>query len=422
MNEMRDAAAVRSAGGVVRRWGAPVVGLAAGLAVEALTRGLAPVFPVAGEGQGLVPPAALAVAGACGLVSGVVFGRIEGTVARLLPAMVAAGLAVSQSGVLAKYGVGWAPWGAMAGVLAGAAVACLGGGRGPAPERCLTGRLSRESLARVRAAGPGVLEPVEREAAVVTCRLLNETALRGRLAAAAFLKLNAAFAMRAGEVLRSRGGLVDEPEPGTVRGIFGLPLAVDVPADAAAGAAIAVDDALRDFADDSTATAGEPLAWGVGVASGTLTAGLGASGYTAAGDALERSKWLAQLNGEYHTRILTDDATHRAATRSEDRPLEILPPPDGAAVAVHQLLAETGGLSAEALARRDAFRDAVLLLRAGHAGDALNRFADARSGLTVPDPVLERFISQAEIHAERESAVPARKSKARQRPRNASRS
>ena len=406
----------------MRPWLAPLAGLAAGVAVEALTRGVPAIFPVAGEARGLVPPAALGVAGACGFLSGAVSGRLGGTGARLLPAVVAAGLAVSQSGVLARFGVTWAPWGAMAGVLAGAAVACLVGGRAAAPERCLTGRLSRESLARVRAAGAGVLEPVEREASVVTCRLLNETALRGRLAAGAFLKLNAAFASRAGDVLRSRGGLVDEPEPGTVRAIFGLPLAVEVPADAAAGAAIAVDDALRDFAAESTEIAGEPLAWGVGVASGTLTAGLGATGYSAAGDALERSKWLAQLNGEYHTRILTDDATHRGATKSEDRPLEILPPPDGAAVAVHQLLAQSGGLSAEALARRDAFRDAVLLLRAGHAGDALNRFADARAGLTVPDPVLERFISQAEIHAERESAVPARKSKARQRTRNASRS
>jgi hypothetical protein len=70
-------------------------------------------------------------------------------------------------------------------------------------------------------------------------------------------------------------------------------------------------------------------------------------------------------------------------------------------VEVYQLLAQMGGLSGEAQVRRDAFRDAVVLLRAGHAEDALRRFGDAREGLVVPDPVLERFVSQAAMEMER---------------------
>jgi hypothetical protein len=92
---------------------------------------------------------------------------------------------------------------------------------------------------------------------------------------------------------------------------------------------------------------------------------------------------------------------HRVAERSEDRPLEVLHPPEGAAVEVYQLLAQAGGLSGEAQVRRDAFRDAVVLMRAGHAEDALRRFGDAREGLVVPDPVLERFVSQAAMEVER---------------------
>jgi hypothetical protein len=45
-----------------------------------------------------------------------------------------------------------------------------------------------------------------------------------------------------------------------------------------------------------------------------------------------------------------------------------------------------------------------MLLRAGHAGDALERFADARLGLTVPDPVLEYFVSLATDQTQRDAA------------------
>ncbi|MFN5961250.1 MAG: hypothetical protein ACK5CW_07205, partial [Verrucomicrobiota bacterium] len=75
---------------------------------------------------------------------------------------------------------------------------------------------------------------------------------------------------------------------------------------------------------------------------------------------------------------------------------EVVNPPEGAAVELFQLLGQSGGLSGEALARRDAFRDAVMLLRAGHADDALLRFAEARKGLLAPDPVLERMVGMAE--------------------------
>ena len=134
---------------------------------------------------------------------------------------------------------------------------------------------------------------------------------------------------------------------------------------------------------------------------------------------MEQSRWLAGLNADYQTVILTDDATHRLAENGEDRPLEILNPPEGAAVEVHHLLATRGGLSQEAMARRDAFRDAIILLRAGHAEDALRRFADARLGLVHEDPVLERFVASAEHQVARDRGIlpPPARPKARLSPR-----
>jgi class 3 adenylate cyclase len=332
-----------------------------------------------------------------GVVSALVGSRLDGWGHRLLLAAVGSLLALSQSVVVALYGVVWAPLAVVAGLAGGMVFGGMVAARPPLWRQWLRGRISGAVMDRLHAAGgAAAMVPDEREAVVLTCRVLNETAMRGQMEAAAFLKMNSAFAASVASVLREHGALTDEAEPGTVRGIFGLPLAVADPADAAAGAAVAVDDALREFALSWMTRERDPVEWGIGIASGTLTAGLGEQGYSVAGDAIDRSKWLAVLNAEYHSRILTDEAVHRLAERTEDRPLEVINPPEGAAVEVFQLLGQRGGLSAEALARRDAFRDAVMLLRAGHADDALQRFADARKGLLAQDPVLECMVGQAE--------------------------
>jgi len=371
----------------------------------ALAGGVAAGLPL-GEWLPLMPgevawltswPGRVAGGAVAGLVAALVGNRVDGWGHRLLLAAAGSLLAVTQSLVVARHGVVWPPLGVVAGILAGMIFGGMVAVRPPVWRRWLRSRVSARVMDRIHAAGgAAAMVPDEREAVVVTCRVLNETAMRGQMEAAAFLKMNSAFAAAVASVLREHGALTDEAEPGTVRGIFGLPLAVADPADAAAAAAVAIDDVLREFAASWMTRERDPVEWGIGIACGTLTAGLGEHGYSVAGDAIDRSKWLALLNGEYHSRILTDDTVHRLAERSEDRPLEVVNPPEGAAVELFQLLGQSGGLSGEALARRDAFRDAVMLLRAGHAEDALLRFAEARKGLLAPDPVLERMVGMAE--------------------------
>jgi hypothetical protein len=198
-----------------------------------------------------------------------------------------------------------------------------------------------------------------------------------------------------------------------MRAFFGLPLAVENHADKAAVAALALAEAMKQFASDHKQRDYHPVECGIGITCGTLTAGVSGETYSAAGDAVEQSRWLAALNAEYRTLILTDGATHRLSENTEDRPLEILNPPEGAAVEVFHLLSTLGGLSQEAMARRDAFRDAIILLRAGHAEDALRRFEDAREGLIHEDAALERFVS----HAEHQSARDGKKLPPPARPR-----
>ena len=74
---------------------------------------------------------------------------------------------------------------------------------------------------------------------------------------------------------------------------------------------------------------------------------------------------------------------------------------EGVAVGVSLLVVEMRGMYAGALVWRELVGGAVVGMREAHAEDALRRFGDAREGLVVPDPVLERFVSQAAMEVER---------------------
>ena len=322
--------------------------------------------------------------------------------------MVALLLSLTQTAVFSLHGILWEPLSAMAAMTAGFLAAR---GMSPAPaddfSASFRGRVSKPLLQRIAAVtDPSLFHPEQREASVVTCRMLNDGALRETLAARDFLRLSESFRACASRVLVENGGCLDPSESSGVRAFFGLPLASPQHADLAGAAAAALDDALREFSVASMRADCEPPVCGIGIATGTLTAGLTEQGYSALGDALDLSRWLASLNTNYHSRVLLDSRTRAASEKIEDRPLEVLNPPDGAAVEVFQFLGTAGGLSAEARARRDAFRDAITLLRAGHAQDALDRFQDARIGLVAADPVLDRFIAEAADQLRRDASSP----------------
>ena len=368
----------------------PVVGSAAGWTAGAsLEVGPGTTFAVAASGGWLAA------------WTGAVLDSWKRRIGLLSAALVLAG---TQSVLMAqKFSLAWEPVSLAAALTAGLVVAGSLTPRGAGVERWFAGRLSRSLLQRLTVAQSAqFLLPDQREAAVLTCRMLNETALREQMPAREFLKLMEAFRHAASRVLLEHGALLGAPESGAVRAYFGLPLAVENHADKAAAAALALAEAMKQFAITHMHKDQQPVECGTGITCGTLTAGVSGTAYSAAGDAVEQSRWLAALNADYHTLTLTDAATHRLADNTEDRPLEILNPPEGAAVEVFHLLATRGGLSQEAMARRDAFRDAIILLRAGHAEDALQRFEHAREGLIHEDAVLERFMTQAEHQSARE--------------------
>lgn len=345
-----------------------------------------------------------AVAATGGLLAAWTGWAVDSWPRRLLLLAGALVLAGTQSVLLAhRFGIGWEPFSFAASLAAGLVTAALFSTAGTGVERWFEGRISRLQLQRLATAqSVEFLLPDQREAAVLTCRMLNETALREQMPAREFLKLMEAFRHAVSRVLLEHGALLDAPESGSMRGFFGLPLALENHADKACAAALALTEVMKQFSLDHPHRDRPAVECGIGIACGTLTAGVSGEAYSAAGDAVEQSRWLAALNAEYHTPILTDNATHRLAENTEDRPLEILNPPEGAAVEIFHLLATRGGLSLEALARRDAFRDAIILLRAGHAEDALQRFEHAREGLIHEDPALERFVSNAEHQSARD--------------------
>jgi class 3 adenylate cyclase len=397
-----------------------ITGMLSAVAVAALAW-----VPGAGEAAGVfsdtdvkaAPEVTFGIAALAGVGGAWVGWALDSWKRRLVLLIAGLALAGTQSALLARnFDVAWEPFSLAAALCAGLVTSGLLTPRGAGVERFFHGRLARAQVQRLSAAQSWeFLLPDEREAAVLTCRMLNETALREQMSAREFLKLMEAFRDKSSQVLLEHGALLDAPESGMVRAFFGLPLAVENHADKAAVAGLALAEAMRQFAIVHMHRDRPPVECGIGITCGTLTAGVTGEVYSAAGDTVEQSRWLAALNAEYHTAILTDGAAHLTAGNTEDRPLEILNPPEGAAVEVYQLLATRGGLSREALARRDAFRDAVMLLRAGHAEDALIRFENAREGLIHEDSALERLAAQAEDQIERDGRKPPPPSRPRAR-------
>jgi len=362
--------------------------------------GLLPAAPV----QAVAPLTAFGMAFGVGLGAAMV-GMTVYPVRRVIGLLSAAGLlCLFQSLVLALHGLAWEPLPALIGLLGAGSLTVLLRPQFFGPATAFQGRVSAKTMARLaRVADPAFLQPDQLDATVISCRLLNENALREVLPARDFLKLCQAFRTAAGQLLMEHGGCLDPREDSGVRAFFGLPLRDPEFADDAVKAALALDDGMRAFAEKHASPAGTP-ACGIGLATGKLTAGLVGGSYSVLGDAVELSRWLAAETANYEVRCLTDSATHLAADRVEDRPLEFVNPPDGAAVEIFHLLGTAGSLSQEAMARRHAFRDAIMLLRAGHAEDARQRFGDAREGLTVPDPVLEYFVTLAADQSQRDAA------------------
>lgn len=399
-------------------------GVAAALA-GACTAWILPAIPAAG-GIGVVPFLLKAlprltlspVSGTYAFLSAAVCGIAAAWVgSAVAPRRTAWGLAtaaclltLTQSMLMALRQTAWEPVPAIVAIIAG----CLAASWRISPEGAATLFQDRVSPALLKKLSEcrnlSFLSPDQRQGTVLTCRMLNEGILREILPAPDFLKLCGNFRTRAGEVLLRHNACLDPTESTGLRAFFGLPLASATAGDDAVHAAMELEAVFHsrpppsgESAEKSTSA---PLC-GVGLATGTLTAGLTGNTYSVVGDAVEISRWLAAQNSNYQTRTLLDSSTRLRADSAEDRPLEILNPPEGAAIEIFELLGTTGSLSADAMARRDAFRDAIILLRAGHAGDALRRFADAGDGLTESDPVLEHFLAQAAHQVRRDGSSPA---------------
>ena len=154
-------------------------------------------------------------------------------------------LSGTQSALMAqKFGIVWEPVSFAVAVVTGLTLAGLVAPRGAGVESYFPGRLAPLQLRRLAAAqSADFLLPDQREAAVLTCRMLNEAAIREQMPAREFLKLMESFRQTVSRVLLQRGALLDAPESGSVRAFFGLPLPVENHADDAAAAALELVDA-----------------------------------------------------------------------------------------------------------------------------------------------------------------------------------
>jgi len=275
--------------------------------------------------------------------------------------LVVAGLALLEtaflSWLLARFGWGWPPFGALcAGALATLGAFLYGespAGRWRHESRALFRGRADAALLRRIAAGPrpATLSGATVEASLLVLELEEaDTRTPERLA-------------RAAREIIAAGGILDTREPHRLIAFFGAITGATPARAATAAAQAALDIAHR------LETGGEPCPFSLAVHSGEGAAGVHPEGagtrYRISGELRRFAVRLCHANALYGTRLLIGPETFRLSEPAfEVRPVELLHDGDTRPWAeIYELLAPAGHLGEEELARRDRFWKAVVLFR-----------------------------------------------------------
>jgi class 3 adenylate cyclase len=208
--------------------------------------------------------------------------------------------------------------------------------------------------------------------------------------------LNSYFAALT-DIVEQHGGIVDKFIGDAVVAIFGAPLEDPDHALNAVRAALAIRTASPDAARDLARSDGRPPATRIGVNTGPVLIGnIGSPrrfNYTAMGDAVNLASRLEGVNKRYGTLVLVSDTTAEAcgdaivlreidtvAVKGRERP-----------VTLHEPLGPAGEVAEDALARRDAFGQALRQWRRGSFAEAASAFETLADG----DPAAARFSALA---------------------------
>ncbi|MFV1993880.1 MAG: adenylate/guanylate cyclase domain-containing protein [Verrucomicrobiales bacterium] len=313
---------------------------------------------------------------------------------------------------LALYGVYFEPFSGVSAVLASSALAFVysqtrQGQRKKVLHAVLGPRVSPEHmLDLIGSNGKLPLDPRRIEVSVLTCRVFNHANLMRELEPDDLVELSNLFLKNAVEHLLARDAYVDQSRPDCVRAFFGLGDSQNHAADACR-AALELDKRVHNVNLEGEGRWFRTLAYGIGVSSGEITAGVFGSRrdvfFSGLGHDVGFSRRLCALNQSFGSRILLGARTYLMAKEEvEVRPMEMVYIEDeDVTTEVYELIAQRGELDEHHSKTRDAFWQGVIYYREGRCDLALEQFGEARMG-DREDPPLDYFVSRAQeelVHA-----------------------
>jgi class 3 adenylate cyclase len=322
---------------------------------------------------------------------GLAFAMIEATKSweKVVVASAVLGLSAALSPLLALYGVLFD----VIPLLVACVIAILGaagfartefGSRKRFLERALGTRVSsRVFFNLLDSAHAPLREGGSREVTTVVCRLLSAGEAES-IGAEDALRRGSWFLRAVSSFLLSRGAYLEEAGPERIRAVFGIFGNEDDHAVSACRTACDLRGRLRGLAREFESRWFHPLAWGVGVNSGTMSVGLcGEPGrylFAGVGGGADFADRLALANARLASDVLLGPDTYRLIRdRFEVRPLEqVYDPLSCQLLEVYQLLAPAEAFSDEERQRRDCFWQGIIQLRQRNFEGALESFSRAR--------------------------------------------
>jgi len=269
-------------------------------------------------------------------------------------------------------------------------------------ERALGTRVSaRVFSSLLDAAVAPNFEARSRKVSMIVCRLLPADEDEGRVTPKDALTRGSWFLRAVSSFLLSRGAYLEEAGPERIRAVFGMLRDEEDHAVKACQAAHDLRGRLGGLAREFESRWFHPLAWGVGVTSGTMSIGLcgdpGRFLLAGVGGEMDFADRLALANARLASDVLLGPETCRLVQdRFEVRPLELVYDPLSQGLReVCQLLAPTEGFSEEERQRRDWFWKGVIRLRQKQHEEALECFSRARVP-GVEDRPLAHLLAQAQ--------------------------
>jgi adenylate cyclase len=326
---------------------------------------------------------------------------------KVVVAVVAIVLIITQSRLLAMYNVFYSPFPAAFAILISFLIG-LGYGRSGSGsrkkqiEQLFGQRISRAIFNQLVNSNTPVTFPGSlHEGTVVVCEVQNHKELMDMLTPENYSAMTNLYLQTATDFLVEVGGYLDECTGESLRVVFGVPLPDEKHASRACRAALDLMVRLDNLNRECDATWQRRFDFRIGVNSGDMIAaaygGNRMVNYSVAGTAVEFARRLSAACTTYGCRLLVGPETFEQTTEAfEARPIEVIKfVGDRRRVELYEILAPKHGLSPERERSRDHFWRGVIYFREKSWDKAIEQFSKARI-TGIPDPALDFYIQRVE--------------------------